>query len=210
MKDIPRSTLRRVGGRGLFAVAGIVIAAALLAGCGRPPGPNTDEHGKITYWLITSDSGTTAGCSDNSFLGDQDLILTPPALGGSVAWYFVYSVSSDGKTAINYKCPENDYLDCTPTPLTWQVSGHVLTATLTPDPLAFGSGECQIQQQLTAQLVDKGGDMDATETSTLSLVGPSAECATANAELKKQSDNGLGAGGCTSSLSLHAAFSMVR
>ena len=210
MKDIPRTPLRRVGGRGLFAVAGTVVVAALSAGCGRPAGPNTDERGKLTYWLIISDSGTTTGCSDNPYLGDQNLLLTPPPLAGGAVWYFVYSVSSDGTTATNYSCPENDELDCTPTPLTWQISGHVLTATLTPDPVPFGSGDCQIQQQITATLVDKGGDMDAAQTSILNLEGPSDDCTTADDDLKNQSGNGLGAGGCTSSVSLHASFSMLR
>ena len=191
-----------------FDLAITLLCATLLAACGRSAGPNADERTQITYWLVNSAEVDNHDCSDDSSVTTS--LLTPPRLNQGVAWYYVYNVSADGTHAVHWTCNPSNWTQCQEDPsLTYSVDNHVLMATLPPSSGTF-SGNCQLVATETLRLEDKGDDMDATQTVTFQLTGPSTECAAAEAKLRERSSNGAGVSGCVSTLRMSASFSHTR
>jgi hypothetical protein len=191
----PRTTLRVA----LLALVG------LTAACGRDAGPSEDDRGKITYWLVNSGSDGQEQCTDHSDF--RDLFPTMPPLNAGVAYYYIYRVSTDGRSAVDMSCQSDSMNQCTPnSDVIWKIDGHVLTTRITQ--VIGNQASCKVTWVDDIRLEDKGGEAEALDHVTFVLEGE--DCDDLDASVKEQSPNGFGLRDCVAERKSHAIFSHSR
>lgn len=189
--------------------AALMLAVVLSTACGRWPGPHESERGKIIFWLVNQASSDLGECSD-SLEYAQHMPREPPFNVG-IAWYFIYVVQEDGRSAVLWDCRQYDWTNCWPDPrgIVLSVEGSVLTYEGEPAEVRrFGS--CVVQASYRAALTDNGGRLSAEQSTEFNLIGPADDCAEAEQRIRAESFNGKGLDGCRGTVHIGAVYSHVR
>lgn len=187
----------------------LVAAAAVfaLSACGRWAGPLEEEVDQLSYWLVLEGSNARgAECSDS--VQAEEVRLDTPAIGGAIAYYFIFRVNPGLKTAAAYDCTDRDAWNaasCTPVDgLEWTIDDHTLSMRVRA--LEFTKRGCDVVSTYTASLVDEGVDGTTHEEIRFELVGKADACADAEASLRAQSPNGKGITACVLTRDTRVAF----
>jgi len=169
-----------------------VSTLLLLGACGRDAGPNPDEYGKITYWLLSQNSSERSKCTDQQpWTGamPEEPVYTP-----GIAWYVIYKVASDGKNALDMDCERTNVRNCVDGDIVFGVQGHEVVFERESD--APTSTTCTAHEKLRFVLTDDGDEAQVVARADFSLAGDPAECEQAQADMRSRSGNGQGIDGC--------------
>lgn len=178
----------------------LLIASLLLTACGRSPGPNPEEYGQLTYWLLNQATPTATNCTDDPRF--DALHIEPPDFYAA-SWYYIYRVNEGGRTATGYDCTDAQAYDpksCWPLPeRVWQIADHVATLDfeMTSSSLATG---CELKPSGRIRLVDEGDQGTARMEVRYELVGDKDTCDAVEAEIRSNSRNGMGLRDCVHGL----------
>lgn len=159
-----------------------------FAGCARK-GP---EANQTYFWQVTSSNLEWGACGDSTTLRGG---VMPIAVAANS--FLIYKVDSTGKKAVSQSCPRLDVGTCTDsaTNIVFDIMGNELTYTSERKDAVQGSN-CKVQQNETWTLADTFSAMTLEIDTVLSLVGSETDCPKLEANVKADSPNGLGVGGC--------------
>ncbi|MBI3183872.1 MAG: hypothetical protein HYZ28_17180 [Myxococcales bacterium] len=167
-----------------------LAALAALVACGpRQPGP---RPGEVLFWRVTSSEVSFVECTDDPGFRDQ---LKPVAIDENT--YLIYRVEKDGRRATALSCESFSAASCSdhPSGIVYEVAGNELFYSReTKDPI--GTGGCMLQDAQSWVLTDKGVTLEMVASHVLGLVDSPTDCESLEAQVKRQSPNGLGVQGC--------------
>lgn len=157
-------------------------------GCARK-GP---EANQTYFWQVTSSNLEWGACGDSATLRGG---VMPIAIAANS--FLIYKVDSTGKKGVSQSCPRLDVGTCTDsaTNIVFDIVGTELTYTSERKDPVQGSA-CKVQQNETWTLADKITTITLEIDTVLSLVGSDTDCPKLEANVKADSPNGLGVGGC--------------
>lgn len=181
----------------------LVLGALWLLGCGRDPGPSSDEHGLVFYWEVT-DSELVLGqqCSDSE--GFPDALGLVPFEAGT---YLVYQVSDDGTQAVDQLCETTESSTCVDGGVVFDVDGSELIYDPDGDRTPIqGGGVCQLDVDERWVLVDEGSTLSFSTDILFTLAGPAGDCDPVQEAFEDEAPNGLGLDGCLATISGNADF----
>ncbi len=166
----------------------LALACLCLAGCARK-GP---ESNQTYFWQVTTSNLQWGACGDSSTLRGG---VAPIMVAANS--YLIYKVDSTGKKAVAQTCPRLDVSSCSDSTsnIVFDIAGAELTYTSERKDPVQGS-TCMVQQNETWTLADKVSTMRLEIDTVLSLVGSDTDCAKLEANVRADSPNGLGVGGC--------------
>jgi hypothetical protein len=184
----------------------VSIAALSLVSCGpRSPGPH---GGELIYWRVTTSDVAFASCSDAPSFRDP---IKPVEVTGNT--YLIYKTAADNKTATSQRCESFDRASCRDTEpqIVFTVAGNQLFFTTEKKtPLIEGQDAgCQLNSVQQWTLSDKGENLDAEITNTLSEVDSETmpnQCAADEESIKTQSPNKTGLNGCVVTFTMQATI----
>lgn len=189
------------------ALAFLTLGCALFACDVRPPGPNEEDRGKVTYWELTSSSIAFESCSDepafrNGFRSSAQLEGT----------FVTYRVSEDGKTATDLRCETTDPSTCTPRdpPRTYTINRNTLFSEgpLRTAPVVGISCEQFVRTDRT--IVDQGDNMRFNVSTEHMLTGTATGCEELDQVFIGLGSNGFGLKDCVVTISARGENRGVR
>jgi len=178
----------------------IMLAVSLgLTACPRSKIP---EANATYFWQVTTSTLEWGSCGDSMSLRGGVSPITVAANS-----FLIYRVDATGKKAVSQTCPQLDVSTCTDSTsnIIFDIAGSELTfASERTD--AVQNSTCQLRQNETWTMVDKGTSMTLEINTVLSLTGSEADCPKLEASVKAESANGLGIVGCVISRKLEGTL----
>lgn len=191
-------------------IAFVLLACASAACLSRPAGPNADEYGKVSYWMINSASEHREQCSDAPEWASLRAQRAHADPNDGIVWYLEYALTHDGRTAELVDCARFSTGPCDHGLLPLMaVEGHVVSGEIATEEVPLGTG-CTAVVHDTLTVTDEGVEGHLQEKLHVTLSGETEACAQAEAALKARSPNREGVTTCVIAAEYGMAFSHAR